>query len=277
VIFAHDLELLSFLNEIFDNDKSYREKKRYLNGGKEIQITNPQLNILFGTQPKFLASIFPEEAWGMGTMSRFVMVFGDEAPRPQLFGAIEDRMPYYKELAEWMKGWTDMHGCFKFTDAARDLAISYYEKFTPVPDHPRLETYNGRRFRYLIRLAMVSTLSRTNALVIDDFDIDRARHWLLSTERQMPAIFAEMNAKTDAAILEELHIAAWRVYRDGNKVPLTTAWFYQFLSEKVFAERVPKILEVAIKSRLFEQKGEGFYIPLPRLDLGTNIKMKEAI
>ena len=271
VIFSHDLELLSFLNDIFDNDKTYRERKRYLNGGKEIQITNPQLNILFGTQPKFLSSIFPEEAWGMGTMSRFIMIFGDKAPKPELFGSINDRSAHYRELARWMSEWTEMHGVFKFTDAARDCALKYYESLTPIPDHPRLETYLGRRFRYLVRLSMVSALARTNTLVIDDFDVERSRHWLLNAEAQMPSIFREMNSKTDANLIEELHMAAWKMWREGNKVPIPSAWFYQFLSERVFAERIPKVLETAVRSKLFEDRGAGLYVPLPRLDLGGNV------
>src|SRR5882724_11244346 len=75
---AHDLEFLSVLNYIYDNPKVYRENRRSLN--KNIEIIHPQITILAGTQPGFLASLLPEEAWSMGFTSRIIMIYAGVPP-----------------------------------------------------------------------------------------------------------------------------------------------------------------------------------------------------
>lgn len=266
LVSSHDLEFLAVINEIFDNGPSFRERRRHVNGGREIMIANPQFNIIAGAQPALLSTILPEEAWGLGTTARFIMVFAGEGPKPELFGKVFNREKRYAELAERMRPWTNFHGQFQWDETAITAMRKHYaEDVKPVPDAPKLVPYNTRRVQFLIKLSMVSTLSRTGHLVITDHDVERARHWLLSAEATMPQIFSAMSLKTDSQLIDELHIYATREWRANKFVPLSQGLLYGFLSQRVYAERIPKIIELMIKSHLLEDMGGGMFKPLTRI------------
>jgi hypothetical protein len=59
----HDLEFLSVLNHIYMSPQMYREERRTAG---VIEVTKPHLIMLSGTQPDYLNSFLPDEAWGMG-------------------------------------------------------------------------------------------------------------------------------------------------------------------------------------------------------------------
>ena len=282
LINSHDLEFLGFVNNIFDNEKTFREQRRHVNGGKEIQIMNPQLNILAGAQPGFLSSILPEEAWFMGTTSRFIMVFaGQSINNMDLFGAFRDTDNEVKELAAIMQPWTEMLGQCKWEDDAVELMRDIHRKngennFEPLPTHPKLVSYNTRRTQFLIKLSIISAVSATSDIIIRAVDVSRARHWLLQAEQSMPDIFNAMNIKTDAQLIDEMHVMAWKMYKGkdregGQFAPLPTSILVNFLSDRIYSERVPKVLEIAEKAGLIDNLGGGMFRPKPRLDLGQGL------
>lgn len=269
LISSHDLEFLALVNEIFDNGDTFRERRRHVNGGKEIQISNPQFNIIAGAQPALLNTILPEEAWGLGTTSRFIMVFAGEGHKPDLFGRIVNRDEAYKDLAAQMRPWTSMHGQFQWDEKAIPTMRKYYaQDFAPVPDNPKLLHYNTRRTQFIIKLSMVSALSATSELLIREYDVERARHWLLEVETRMPDIFTAMSLKTDMQLLEELHIYIYKEYRANKFAPVREEHLHAFLAQRVYAERIPRIIELAKKSGLIIENGQGYCTPSPRLDMG---------
>lgn len=272
LVTAHDLEFLSVVNRVFDNGKSFRERRRHVNNGKEIQIIHPQLNILAGAQPGFLASILPEEAWLMGFTSRFIMIYAEDGPQIDLFGPTMNRDPHYKSLAQQLEPWTDFMGPCVWEDEAvvimREIGQGQGQNLTPIPDHPKLESYRTRRVQFLIKLSIISTVSRTGTLSIGPLDVTRAKRWLLDAESTMPGIFKGMSIKTDAQVLNEFHIWMWKKWRQ-DKHPIPQSEIYQFLGERVYSERVAKLVEVAVKGRLMIEKGMDLYQPVPRLDWTT--------
>lgn len=266
LISAHDLDLLSVINDIFDNPPDFREQRRHVNQGKELPITRPQLNMLVGAQPGFLASILPEEAWQMGTMSRFIMVFADSAPSLDLFGKIVDREPSFNALAAQMRPWTEMMGqCQMTPEAVSLLRATFREGFSPAPDHPKLESYNNRRFQFLMKLSMISTVSRTGGILIEELDVQRARDWLLTAESHMPSVFKAMSIKSDHLLLHELHLAVWKRWKETKQL-ISEDFLYNFFQEKTYAERIPRLIEAAVKGRLIEDKGAGLYRPVIRTE-----------
>lgn len=266
LINAHDLDLLSVINDIFDNPPDFREQRRHVNQGKELPIYRPQLNMLVGAQPGFLASILPEEAWQMGTMSRFIMVFADDAPTLDLFGKIIDREPSFNTLADQMKPWTEIMGQVEMTpESVKCLRETFRGGFVPAPDHPKLESYNNRRFQFLMKLSMIAAVSRTSGLLIEEVDVIRAKDWLLSAETHMPSVFKAMSIKSDHLLLHELHLAVWKKWREEKKL-IEESFLYNFFQEKTYAERIPRLIEAAVKGRLIADKGMGMYQPVPRME-----------
>jgi hypothetical protein len=62
---GYDLEFIAALNDIYNCPPWYDESRR-ASAIKELKIDNPHLNLLAGTQPGWLGSVFPEEAWSSG-------------------------------------------------------------------------------------------------------------------------------------------------------------------------------------------------------------------
>jgi len=152
-IHAHDLEMMANLNDIWDSPRTYGQKRRHVNGGKTIEIMFPQINILAGAQPGFLASVMPEEAWSMGFTSRLLMIYGQEAPQVSLFSGKTLQVDTAKHLQLQMSKMTKIHGQFQWTpDAANEIERWHATKLTPEPTHSRLQHYTGRRVRQYLKV-----------------------------------------------------------------------------------------------------------------------------
>jgi len=274
---AHDLDFLSNLNYIFDNPPSYVERRRWVNQGKETVVVHPQLTLLAGTQPGFLKSLLPEEAWTMGTTSRLIMVYAadavdvelhlEEHEKPNGYTATNVKMEV--ELCDRLGKLRDFSGPFKWTSEAKHLAESWYpERHKSAPDHSKLTHYIPRRFVHVLKLAIISAASRGEQ-IIRDMDFTRALDWLLEAEKRMPDIFREMSGRSDAQIIEELHRAMWKLYRVKHE-PIHQSLIYDFLKNQAPAYAIQRILDVAERSHtLVREAGTELYRPKQRHERGV--------
>ena len=163
---------------------------------------------------------------------------------------------------------SELHGEFEWDEDARVLANSWFNSgMPPVPEHGRLQHYNSRRDIHSMKLAMLSSVSAEHGLRVTKFDFERSQNWLLSAEKLMPDIFRAMVQKSDGQLLEDLH---YHVYTEWAKVarekrkPVVEKIIWQFLSERATSDRIPKLLENAIRSgRLERGLHPNEYIPRP--------------
>lgn len=247
---AHDMEFLSFLIRLYNNPPSLSEDRRT---STSVDIVNPQLNLLVGTQPGFLAHLLPEEAWAMGFMSRMVMVYATFAPDWDIFGARSQDPAMRQALVSTLAQCADHLGAFTIGDDYKDALRTWRAAgFTPVPEHSRLTHYNARRMALAIKLSMISAVSRGNGLAVDASDLARAKQWMLEVEVLMPDIFREMAHKSDAELIGELCFYISKIISRHNK-PVGEAVLYDFLHRKAPAERIPKIIEIAEKANILER------------------------
>lgn len=244
---AHDLEFLSNLNHIYDNPKVYRERKRGI--GKEIQVSKPQLNILAGTQPGYMAELFPESAYSMGFISRMIMIYAAEGPQVSLFEALEERP--LAPLVNQLKSFTKLMGKFEWSDEAKAEAERWLKtKCEPIPEHSKLQHYIPRRILHTLKLSMIAAVSRTGALRIELEDFCRARDWLIEAETHMPDIFREMLQKSDKDIITELHFFVWSQQIKNKGLALPEAALVNFLQQRVPSEKIVRVLEVAERASI---------------------------
>lgn len=253
-IHAHDLEMLANLNDIWDCPRVYGQKRRHVNGGKTIEIIYPQINILGGAQPGFLASVMPEEAWSMGFTSRLVMVYCQESPQVALFGGKTLDAGKRRQLQSQMILMSKAHGQFQWEpEAAMDIERWYAAKLEPIPTHHKLQNYTGRRLLQYLKLCMVSAVARTIArpegleLILRLDDMERAREWLLEAESVMPDVFREMTNRSDIDVIKELHFAMWQRYAP-KKQPIHGEFIHAFLAQRISSEKIAKVIETAVKS-----------------------------
>lgn len=260
---AHDTAFLNVLNHIYDNPRNHRENRRSLE--EQIDITNPQLNILAGTQPGYLAALLPEEAWSMGFTSRLIMIYSATPVRIDLFSKQEDRTSLRNALINKLKTYAELVGEMPIEDAAKDTLQAWADAdCAPVPSHSKLQHYIPRRIIHVLKLSMISAISRTDDLAIKKEDVDRAFGWLFHAEKLMPDVFRDMTLKSDAQIMEELHHFLWQQFSRGQN-PIHESKAIFFLQQRVPAEKVERVLGIAVKSGML-QRHDGaagpMYVPV---------------
>lgn len=261
LISKHDLEFLSVLNFIYDNPPHYSERRRTVNEGKELVIVHPQLTILAGVQPGFLATTLPEEAWSMGTTSRLIMIHASERVKikPKLKTVSGENTGRKKtelhlcKLVEQLAKLQALHGEFTWDHDAKESAETWlHSDCIPIPIHSKLTHYIPRRWVHCMKLCMVASASRSTDMRITLADFDRARDWLLAAEIKMPDIFREMYQKSDKELLQDLHLGCWARY-SKTKTAIDESEIYGFLSGKCTVEKIKWIIEAAERSKLIER------------------------
>lgn len=267
---AHDLDFLSVLNHIYDNPPYYRELRRTRK--EEDDIIAPQLNIIAGTQPAYLANLLPEAAWGQGFTSRLIMIYSGERVKNKLFPgeAPVNRDDLKKDLLTDLTSIATLYGKMRWTENAIKLAEELKETdMPPQPEHSKLEYYNSRRILHLVKLSIVASVSRSHEMIINEQDVERARGWLLHAEEFMPDIFKEMVQRSDSQVIQDLHFFAFRIYMK-EKRPVHKIRLIHFLQHRVPSEKIAKVLDIAVQANFFDLlAGTETYIPRPKSEHGV--------
>ena len=242
----HDTEFLSVLNHIWGSPPSYREERRTAG---IIEVNKPHLVLLAGTQPDYLNGFLPEEAWGMGFTSRLIFIYSGEHPKADLF-ALQAQQS--STLLPGLKKIFDLKGEFVWSKNAIDeLNAWHHANGPPTPTHSKLAHYNGRRSLHVLKLSMISSVSRSLELHVTVDDVERARDWLLEAEKVMPDIFRAMGQKSDVQILTDMHYHLYRLWSSvavEKRKPLTDKDVYEFLHSRAPSERIPRLIDTAVKT-----------------------------
>jgi len=196
----YDSALVAALVEFYDVNP-YSEGRRVAN--IRIKIAKPQLNLLTGSTPSNLIHTLKDYVWEQGLMSRVIMVFASERPLIDVFNA--PKTPKPTDLIHDIKVIYSLMGQFKPTaDFARAMNNWKLLGCAPTPDHPKLVHYATRRWAHLLKLAMIASVDRTDSLVLDVADFNRAMGWLLEAERYMPLIFQQGSISPDSRVMDEV-------------------------------------------------------------------------
>lgn len=268
---AHDMEFLSFLIKLYNNPPTLAEDRRTTTSH---DIIAPQLNMLVGTQPSFLAHLLPEEAWGMGFMSRMVMVYSTYGIDWDEFDSKPKDENIKLALIKLLIAMANVIGGATANSDYIDAFRAWRKAgFPPINPHHRLEHYNKRRGALAHKLAMISAVAKnpTEPPMMTADDLQRAQGWMFPAELRMPDIFREMAHKSDAEVINELHLFVWRSFQKANK-PISEGMLYDFMRTKAPSERIPKIIEIAEKSGMLIRHA-GTY---PSYSPGANKGMMQA-
>jgi len=262
---SHDLSFLSLLTKFYDNPDSYRETRRH-SLKEPIDIINPTVTFLAGTQPGFLSAVLPEVAWTQGLTGRLIMIYANKCPNLSIFEKYDPREALEKRLVAGLAKIANLYGqCSWANDAVEEFVNWEAAGFTPVPDHPKLEYYCNRRGRlFAVRLAMISAISRGSDFVIGKEDVIRAKSWLLEAEASMPFIFRDMVYRSDVDVINEVLSYVLREYATSRK-PVHESVILSFLQKKTLADKADKILSLMERSgQLVRYAGTETYVPKPK-------------
>lgn len=264
----YDLDFIAVLNSIYNAPAVYSEERRY-GPSREIEINRPMLNILGGAQPAWLNNVFPEDAWGMGLASRIILIYASKGEANDPFGEGYERPIGRTLLLEQLGKLSLLYGEINWTEQAKDRLRTWVKADgPPTPTHSKLEHYCKRRQLHAIKLAMISSVSRLNAVkAIELIDIDRAIEWLIEAEKVMPDVFRSMRGKSDGQVIEELYEFLMSLYNVSQQKGVHENKLYAFLMNRVPSEKIAKILESAEKAHMMERIGGSFlWRPRPRRD-----------
>jgi len=250
----YDTRLASQLNDIYNCGDKVDDQIR--NGkGEPVESDNPHITVMLGTQPSFLASTFPEEAYGMGFFARLNLVFEPRLQRKPLYpeadGAILARLA--KEKAhEWQKLVSDLRQMLHLSGpiTVPKPVQRIINKFhltgcdASAPTHTRFKDYNVRRSFHLQKLAICFSVARSPKLIVEEQDWDRAMDLMLRTEKRLPSIFANQ-ATGDGfhnSVEELVHSA------EANKGIISERAIQRQLRRKHRVHEVKPIMQSAIDS-----------------------------
>lgn len=200
---------------------------------KTRTLENSHMVMLAGTQPKFLDSLLPEQAFGMGLFSRLVLVYEGQWKYTDLWTRIQKSNKLEDYLTEDINTISKLSGEFFLAPEAIDYWREHGPKqFPPYPDHPKLQHYNTRREAHLLKLCMIFSASERDDLKITLDIVERARMLLHETERLMPQIFKEMSTKGFADANEEVLQFARQAWMTNGRKPIPESQLIKFMTAR---------------------------------------------
>lgn len=268
---SYDLQFIASLNSIFNN-KPLHEESRRTGSVKELKIENPQLNILGGAQPAYFTATFPEEAWNTGLARRIIMIYSPELPIKDIFFEPEIAPEAKAELLLKLARLSQLYGQMMWYPEAQEIMRAWHlAGGPPVPNHTKLTSYCQSRTLHSLKLSVVSAVARTGKLVIEPEDVRRAIEWLLDAEKVMPDIFRAMIGRSDAQVLEELHLFLMSSWVRAGQKAISGALIWNFLRERVPSDKIEKIILIGEKSGMIARFGgiSDLWVPRPRHEWGV--------
>jgi len=265
ILSEYDKAFLSSLNKLYDCPPTHDERIR----GREgvLHINQPVLNIIAGSQPKYLELLLPEAAFGMGFTSRMIMIYHGTPTKQSLFAPYLSPQEHVDELTNdiiriaHLKG--PIQGMFELTTRAVEQIEHWHQNQSSedAPTHSKLTNYIPRRIMHLLKLCMVKSVSRGDSMEIDVPDFEWALATLREAEELMPQIFREMKSGGNMSWLAEAYDYVRRVYNSKGGRPVPESMLSNWLSSYAPATQVAQVIDLMIKNEMIEEKGVGKVLP----------------
>jgi ABC-type transporter Mla MlaB component len=169
----------------------------------DTTFERPQLSLLVASTPSNLMQTLPNIAWEQGFCSRTIFVYSSETIEGNPFD--KKPLPQTDDLIHDLNMINGLSGQFDWTEEYANAMLNWRAmKLRPIPNHPKLVTYNTRRYSHMMKLAMISCVNRSNILKLEVLDFNRAMGWLMEAEANMCQIFIEGVTHSDSAAIDEI-------------------------------------------------------------------------
>lgn len=239
--------LLALICDAYNCDEQLDEQTRS-GKGEAVEAPYPHIAGIFGTQPAFLGSTFPEEAYGMGFFSRIIVVHESTLHRKKLYRALTgaERKKYltlWTRLVGDLRLIVHLNGEFKIEDEVQHRINEFHLHGCDESalTHSRFEDYNVRRSFHLQKLAMCFSISRSSELVLRVEDLNRAQDLLFRTETRMPRVFSDLSSGRG------FHNSVEEVVSHSENVIMREQQVHRILRKKHKPYEVEQIIKNMIK------------------------------
>ncbi len=247
----YDMRFLNVINDIYDCRDVFEDKVR-MREHTDV-VDRPHVNIIGGTQPTYLGEVMPEAAYGLGFMSRVIMIYHGERVVKSLFGGTQRSAKLEKTLLTDLLCVANITGEFHWEPEAVELIEEWNIKTDEdAPDHQRLHHYAKRRVGHGAKVAMILAVSRGNELIITAEDVVRGKKLIIQAEGLMPEIFKEMGKTTDSAELDTFHqfIFTYCMKREEELIPERN--LVRFIGQRIPVNRVNYFINMMIQNGMME-------------------------
>ena len=197
-----DKDMINLLIELWDGKKTY-EKITKMSGNDTIEA--PWINLQAGTTPHWVADNMPQAMIGGGLSSRCIFVYGDTKDK---YCAYVDEFVGKEDASLRLKLIQDLEHiamlCGKFTidERARAWGRQWYETFwknaSARMDDQMLEGYAARKQTHMHKVAMVLSASRSDSLIITEYDLQLANQMLEDLEADMHRVFSRIGRSEES-------------------------------------------------------------------------------
>lgn len=190
---SKDPTLLQLLTTLYDCPSTW-EYSTLSRGIEKLQ--NVHISMLAGSTPEWLKSSMPEDAIGGGFFSRLLPVNRLEPncrnPHPEDIDDSESSK--FREMCiHDLRAIHQIEGQFKWSPKAKMMFTDWYMDYNKPDSGPdALRGYYGRKGDSIIKLAMLTAISKSDGLVITEQDFYFALSLLNENERSMADIIAKM-------------------------------------------------------------------------------------
>lgn len=206
-----DAVLIDVLVDLWDGQLTRWGHKTKTQG--ETTIENPWLNILGCTTPAWLKAHFPDELIGGGLTSRIVFIFGDTKrsliayPDEHIKGSTYKKLEI--KLIDDLKEIGKLIGEMAISPAARTWGRAWYEDHwtKEKPLHMASDRYSGylaRKQTHIHKLAIVLSVARSGALIVEKEHLIEANDLLTSIEPHMLQVFESIGIVDEAKHVAEI-------------------------------------------------------------------------
>jgi hypothetical protein len=261
---VYDPAFLSFLSTVWDADQNYEERRR--KNGKPIVITNPIMTCLFGYQAALLHKTLIKEANDQGLLRRTILIWNEHIPTNSLLEGSPPDLKLKQQICDRLSEIRLMAGTMKW-ETNSDSMIDKWEQAggLPRPIHPHLANYVKTRPQFLIKLAMIASISESFDMSIYPRHVERALSWLLEAETIMPEVFESMkSANSDVDTLE-----AWYAYallyqhnyfeHHGQSI-VPDGILRKWIQNKVPSQKIPQLLNHMEAIGSFTRKEKNWFV-----------------
>lgn len=245
------VEMFEFLTDLFDGRKNIEAST--ISRGVEF-ADKPCINLLAATTPKWIAENMPESVIGGGFASRVIFIFEDKVRRRQLYYEELDQKflsTMHDNLAEDLNHIANScYGDFDISEEGKAFMESWYRANADnLPtDNYRLFGYYERKPAHIHKVAMLLHLARSDTLVVELEDFQKAIYLLELVERKLPKAFQSVGKNPYAPDMDTiLEFVIERSKFDGD-VDNKRDWVSrQDLVKEFYAVAQPLILDELLK------------------------------
>lgn len=191
-----DRKWLADLADLYDCPSNFDYETKTQGSSKAENVC---LALFMASTPESFQSVFTQEAFRMGLVSRFMIVWSQERITVDPFLETKPRAKLSEELKHDIKEISQMAGLMMWTPGAQALVRKWHSSgMEPKPPDPRLEYYNSRRLLHFTKTCICLAASKHQDLVITEEDANDAKNLLEETEQNLPKALSS-NTSNDKA------------------------------------------------------------------------------